>query len=628
MENTKMKRAITTNTHKTLRSAFGGIVMLAAVAALPTACREDLMDTKPYNAISSELMWSTKSLAEQGVIGVYNVLRQPHVASEIFKYDAFGISSAHRNGTQDAEVMLLMGDVGPSKQLFADAWKQHYEGIHRANDAIKNLPNAPLEEDVKARLIAECKFLRAYFYYKLNMVFQGVPLYLEPEEVVNMNKPRETPDSIWKVVIRDLTDCISSKGDFPDRYSKGSLYYGRATRGAAYALRGKVYLWTKEWKKAESDFRKVGDDCGYKLYEDAGADSYRQLFKEANEQNREFIFSLQNIGVSSWGNEISFRYGSRSAYDILGGGWHTYLVNTGFVDSYQNKDGSEFSWDSIIPGYVSKNPADRELYFYRDTAALVSLAKSNTAIRQILDTLRSVAKRNPEYRAAGNEARIQKAYAARDPRLQATVITPYSTFLGAYNGEDCEYTMRWPAYSNNNQEPRDLMFDGGFTSFCYLFRKFVAEGSKEIPRRDYSPIDFPLIRYADVLLGLAEALNEQGRYDDAIKEINKVRQRAGVAALNSAEYKGAPISGKDDVQERIRNERRWEFAGEGVNYFDEIRWQTWKKTKFEDNNGLKQIWGAQVYSKVWPGNHCYLWPVPLKERQMNPKLEQNPGWRE
>lgn len=627
MEFTKMKRAITTNIQKLLHKTFGGVLILAAAATLPAACRDDLMDTKPYNAISSALMWSTESLADQGVIGVYNVLRQPHVASEIFKYDAFGVSSAHRNGTQDAEVMLLMGDVGPSKQMFADAWKQHYEGIHRANDAIKNLPNAPLEEDKKARLMAECKFLRAYFYYKLNMVFQGVPLYLEPEEIVSMTKPRETAEKIWEVVVQDLTDCIKAGADFPERYSKGSIYYGRATRGAAYALRGKVYLWTKEWSKAESDFKRV-EDCGYKLYEDAGADSYKQLFKEANEQNREFIFSLQNIGVSSWGNEISFRYGSRSAYDVLGGGWHTYLVNTSFVDSYRNKDGSKFEWDAIVGGYTAKNPADRQLYFYRDTAALSSLAKSNAAIRQILDTLRSVAKRNPEYRAAGNEARIKKAYENRDPRLQATVITPYSTFLGAYNGVDCEYTMRWPTYSNNDQEPRDLMYDGGFTSFCYLFRKFVAEGSKEIPRRDFSPIDFPLIRYADVLLGLAEAINEQGRWQDAIAEINKVRRRAGVAEIGSAEYKGAPVTGADDMRELIRDERRWEFAGEGVSYFDEIRWRTWKKTKFEENNGLKQIWGEQIYAKVWPGDHYYLWPIPLKERQMNSKLVQNPNWTE
>lgn len=602
---------------------------LAAALALPTACREDLMDTAPYNAISAEVMWSTESLADQGVIGVYNVLRQPHVASEIFKYDAFGASSAHRNGTQDAEVWLLMGDVGPSKQLFADAWKQHYEGIHRANDAIKNLPEAPLAEDKRVRLIAECKFLRAYFYYKLNMVFQGVPLYLEPVEVGDMTRPRQTADSVWKVIIQDLSDCIGAGEDFPGRYSKGSAFYGRATRGAAYALRGKAYLWAKEWGKAASDFKRVGDDCGYKLYEDAGADSYRQLFKEDNEQNREYIFSLQNIGISSWGNEISFRYGSRSAGDVLGGGWHTYLVNTGFVDSYQNKDGSPFSWDSIISGYTGRKPADRQLYFYRDTAPLPGLAKTTPGVRAILDTLRSVAKRAAEYLPAGNEARIKKAYDSRDPRLQATVITPYSTFLGAYNAQDCEYTMRWPAYSNNDQEPRDLMFDGGFTSFCYLFRKFVAEGSKEIPRRDYSPIDFPLIRYADVLLGLAEALNEQGnRESEAIDAINKVRRRAGVAELNSPEYRGAPVSGQSDLRERIRDERRWEFAGEGVNYFDEIRWRTWKKTKFEDNNGLTQIWGEQVYEKVWPGDHYYLWPVPLKERQMNSKLEQNPGWTE
>ena len=158
----------------------------------------------------------------------------------------------------------------------------------------------------------------------------------------------------------------------------------------------------------------------------------------------------------------------------------------------------------------------------------------------------------------------------------------------------------------------------------YLFRKFVAEGSSEIPNRSYSPIDIPIIRYADVVLSLAECLNEQGNTTEAIEWVNKVRARAGVALLNSNTY--TQVTGQDNMRERIRNERRWEFAGEGVNFFDEMRWKTLHESKFFEGAGLKQIWGTIQYSYSWAGDYIYNWAVPKSEIQMNENLKQNEGW--
>ena len=80
------------------------------------------------------------------------------------------------------------------------------------------------------------------------------------------------------------------------------------------------------------------------------------------------------------------------------------------------------------------------------------------------------------------------------------------------------------------------------------------------------------------------------------------------------------------MRKRIRNERRWEFAGEGVNFFDEMRWKTWKENKFFEGAGLKQIWGQAQYTHTWAGDYLYKWPIPRSERDMNPNLEQNAGW--
>lgn len=132
----------------------------------------------------------------------------------------------------------------------------------------------------------------------------------------------------------------------------------------------------------------------------------------------------------------------------------------------------------------------------------------------------------------------------------------------------------------------------------------MAEGSSEIPNREYSRSisNYSVCRCAS---SLAECLNEQNKTSEAVDAINKVRERAGAALLNSNQY--TQVTGQDNLRERIRNERRWEFAGEGVNFFDEMRWKTWHKSKLFDGAGLKQVWGEVQSSYSWGGDHLYNW---------------------
>ncbi|WP_413667682.1 RagB/SusD family nutrient uptake outer membrane protein [Mucilaginibacter sp. Mucisp86] len=572
-----------------------------------TGCKKNLLDTAPYSSVASSTMWTTDNFTDLGVTGVYQALRLGENTGgdselELYMFDRFAYTGQYRS-----QESMLSGTITTGNSLFSSTWQNLYEGVQRANDAIKNIPlKSPSDAAKKSRYVAECKFLRAYFYLRLNQLWKGVPIYLEPFTAEQATKARSTETEVWNQVVADLTAAINEPA-LPQIYAAGAANYGHVTKGAAYALRGKAYMYLKKWDLAAADFNMV-KSAGYALFS-----NYVTLFKAANEQCSEMIFSIQNVavaggGTTGYGSTTQWFCGTRSSF---GSCWNQYLVSPNLVDLYQNLDGSNFNWDAVLPGYSSLTPAQREVFFLRNnlTAAEITAATTRGAAMNL-------------YLPTGNEERILKAYANRDPRLAANVITPYSTYNGAYNSLNATVTSRWP-YRSEAAIGGDLRTDTQ-SYFYYLYRKFVYEGISETINRAYGPTDFPIIRYADVLLMWAEALNEQGLTSDAVAKVNEVRARAGVGLLNSSA--ATAVAGQDDLRERIRNERRVEFPNEGINYFDELRWKSWKDKVFYAGNGVKQVWGANVYTYSFQGDYIYNWPIPLVETQRNPNLKQNDGW--
>ncbi len=582
------------------------ILIYAAGLLSLASCKKNLLDTTSYTQEGDSQMWTTDNLTDQGMAGVYAALRLNIDASsasgnELYQLDRYGVTGM----TRDADA-LQTGTITPSSSMFSDNWKQLYDGIQRANNAIVNIPlKSPSADAKKARYIAESKFLRAYFYMRLNQLWHGVPVYLKPFSADEATKGRETEDSVWRVVVNDLTDAINET-NLPVKYSKGNADYGHITKGAAYALRGKAYLYMKNYPAAIADFAQV-QAAGYTLFNG----DYKLLFKEANEQSDEMIFSIQNIAVQNFGSTTQFFCGNRSSF---GSCWNTYLVSPVVVDLYENADGSKFDWNQVIPGFSSLTVAQREVYFFRDG---LTTSEISSASARGLDMTK--------YLPSGNEARIKAAYANRDPRLGANVITPYAEYLGVNGSANQIYVSRWP-FRSNTTPTWDLATDTK-AYYYYLHRKFVYEGATETINRAYGPTDFPVIRFADVLLMWAEALNEQSFNQQSLDLVNKVRARVGMPALqNTDASKPTYVADQTAMRERIRNERRVEFVNEGINFFDELRWKTWKEKTFAPGAGIQQIWGGNVVNYSWKGDYIYSWPIPQSEIERNPNLIQNPGW--
>lgn len=596
------------------KSLIKAVVVMTFMGVSTVSCVD--MDLSPNGKPSDINVWSTPNLAEQTVAGVYNQLYEDFNSIDDGWFDSWSSLMDNSAGRAPSFHFLFANNSSSSNMGSSAVWQRYYRGILKANDVIGHLPMVEgFDEKKRSCYISECKFLRSWWYYRLNILYNGVPYYKDPINNIDEAKlARSTQNEIWGYLIEDLTSCINNP-DLPDKYGADDAKFGHVTKGAAYALRGKVYLWMKEWRKAADDFQAV-KDCGYALYTGAGEESYKKLFKVENEHCAEMIFSLQCADLPELAQNKNRGYGNRcSPPDASGNGlgWNTYVINPQFVDSYENKDGSKFNWDDIIPGYNNMKAKARMVYFLRDemTASEKKNVKANGADMS-------------KYMEVGNEARIRKAYENRDPRMEMSVITPYATFIGGVEGVAKEYVMRFPFRSYTTW--KDLKTDSSAKLF-YLNRKFVGEGM-ELPKV-YAELDLPLIRYAEVLLNWAEALNQLNDLPGAIEKVNEVRARAGVQLLGTNQF--TQVMGKEDMHERIMNEAHWELVGEDVIYFDEIRWRTWKDLKFYKDkegkmNGRREVWGSPLFTYSWGGDQYWSLPIPAREMQMNPNMEQNPGW--
>ena len=548
------------------------------------------LDRYPADQMSSGTFFKTQAHADQAMMAVYSTMQYD---------DVFGLQFA-----MDGMGGISMGYDPPSFQVFqrgiydvkegkvANKWKYLYEGIARANIVLQNVDNCEMSEELKAQYKGEARFMRGLFYFTLMDFFGGVPVYDESFIVAdnfnNMNQPRESADKVREFVIADMDAAITSLPLKWDDTNKG-----RATSGAAMAMKGKVLLFNKQYSDAAKCFENVINSKQYALY-----GNYTNLFKPGGDESSEMIFAIQNMGGvgTDLGMPMTFYMGSRASF---GSCWNNVMAATDFVDSYEWKDGRPFDWDEVIPGYNANDAVKAKTF------------------RAKMNSTKTKVESYPE-----TKDQLIAMYAERDPRMDYSIILPYTMYKGWYANKpmDSEYVV---AAGGVNDGHGYIRVNGNYET--YLWRKFVAEYNMDggINNRADTPINFPLIRYADVLLMLAECYNEMNDQTGAVKLINEVRARPSVnmPGINSGpEWLKATT--KEEVFQRIKHERAVELAAEGHSFSDMRRWGL-----LESLNGRKEkdITGKVRYTRA-VSTRDYLWPIPASEIEKNGKLEQNPSW--
>ncbi|RYC67956.1 RagB/SusD family nutrient uptake outer membrane protein [Spirosoma sordidisoli] len=472
--------------------------ILASLLSLSLAsCREQFLDLAPIAQANTASFFKTQSDMIITLNGAYGALQfagqygQNYVFSEIPSDDTTPVLSGSVTDQDEFDKFYLR----TTNPFLVTRWNDGYRGIYRTNVVIDRIAGVTMDETLKKRLVGEAKFLRALMYFNLVRTFGDVPLVLTEitDPTQGYEYGRSPVADVYAQITKDLTDAEAA---LPERYTGADI--GRATRGAAKSLLGKVYMTQRKYAEAATKLKEVVDANTYDLLP-----VYADLFRPANKNSRESIF------------EVQYKKGS------LGEG-----------SNFGNTYAPENSGNAVI-----------------------------------------------QFGGGGNNRPtpdLEQAFEANDPRRAASFATSYVNS----SGTRIDY---------------------------YYIRKYLDAPTVNGDAED----NFYVLRYADVLLLYAEALNETGRTAEALPLLNRVRKRVGLAdktALSQA-----------DMRLALEQERRVELAFEGHRWFDLVR--TGRALP------VLQAKAAAIGIKTNLTQNNLVFPVPQSQIDINPsKISQNPGY--
>ncbi len=258
------------------------ISVLFAGIFLFTAC-DSWLDVDPSDKYSADTFWKTEEHASAGLSGCYRVLH-PWRGNYTFEFDMITSNAMPYNEVNGTQA-IGKGEHLSTTVLIANLWSDCYKGVGRTNTFLDNIGNVQMDEKLKSRMTGEALFLRAFYYSYLVNHYGGVPLILEtPNAEKHAALPRDTKEAVLNQILKDLTEAAEL---LPPSYSGSDL--GRATKGAALALKARMLLYNERWEEAAATAKTIIESGVYTLFND-----YRHMFMESNKHHAEVIFNIES----------------------------------------------------------------------------------------------------------------------------------------------------------------------------------------------------------------------------------------------------------------------------------------------------------------------------------------------
>ncbi len=309
-----------------------GISLFAALIVFQ-GCKKSFLDVNPAGNIAATQFWKSQADATSAVDAMYaNLHEWTNIAFAPIAVESMGSDDVNKGSTPtDASFMndFQNFSANSGEGQISDFWGGEYKTINFANQILDNVPAINMDASLKARYLAEAKFIRAYAYFRLVRAFGDVPLRLHiPKGASEYNIPRTPKAQVWAAIETDLTDAASV---LPQTYS--SVDIGHVTKGAALALHAKVSMYQQKWS-AVLNYANQVMQLGYSLFP-----NYEQMFRTNNKNNSESIFEIQCMLIPNNPNASSSQYSQvQGVRGVTGGGWGFNVPSADLAAAYEPGD--------------------------------------------------------------------------------------------------------------------------------------------------------------------------------------------------------------------------------------------------------------------------------------------------
>ena len=601
---------------------LGTLALLTA--ALP-AC--SFLDTDPQ-IIPDDGYYNSEQKLIYGLAGVYGVLNSEALYGNYYSLQIANADDlCYFNNYNNSESRPDRYNHSAGTAAIYDTWSKLYEGIKNANryiEAVEKTEIDPGKLSVDIGLyIAEARFLRAYYHFLLAQAWGDVPLRVKATTSPNPNNVQmaATPQ---EQVLKWCADEIEAT--IPDLYEPIDNTPSRVSQTVAQGILARVYLFM-----AGESVKQIDGLDKKEMYRRAAYCANEVIASHKHDLNESYEEVFINMirdqydtqfHESMW--EAEFLGDRTSATDWTNGRIGDLI---GLRSQSRTTNYSEWACNYSY-GYYNGSYTLWQLYWENDRTA------DETASATVIDKRLTWNLPGYNYRGMNNQKISYKNKAGETvtrylQQTQSMFKTPwvYNNNFAMPDIEGLDQTIE------NAFDPADLVYDP--TVMCAVrnagkWRRETVYEKQMSAKSLYTTINFPILRYADVLLMYAEAINEYaGAPDDQAKEaIREIRKRAGVKTDESL------LGDYRSFRDLVRNERGRELAFEGLRKWDLIRWGTFVEkmhnagTNQPTENKYRNVsytnYASANYANV-TARHIYL-PIPTKELAVNHALRQNPLW--
>ncbi|MFT4093929.1 MAG: RagB/SusD family nutrient uptake outer membrane protein [Niabella sp.] len=506
------------------------------------------------------------------------------------------LTTQSRSYYSEPQASWIKGASTSSNSPFLNYYTRYYKEIRACNLFRKRVVEAPLSEATKSLRSAEARFLRVWYYGQLVRLYGGVPLVGdEPYEITATFEYKRS--TLKECIDYIISECDAVTQELPTAASQNATEYGHITSGMALALKARILLMA-----ASPLFNgdPITTDATLQPLLCYSATYDNTLWQKAAEACKALIdlnqYSL-NVDNSIPGNGFKMLFLSRKNSEYI----FPYMVSPNYLLEY-------YRFPRSRGGYGFSNPS-------HNLVACFGM-KNGKAITDA---------------ASGYDA--SNPYLNREPRFYASIIyNQANVYLNSTQKMD---PVNIYSYYNSSGAlvPSADGIQNYYTYTGYYSRKMANDSVYVTTSKNRV---YPLIRYAEIILGYAEALNEAGSAPgtDVYTYIKMIRERAGIDAGSDGNYGLATGLTKEEMRTIIQNEYRVELAYEGHWFYDSRRWRTAEVEENKEMQGMRAVLQSSgaytyepitVYSSVF-SSRMYFMPFPLTEVNMSTTFYQNPGW--